>query len=178
MKLTSPFKDFTTTDYYLFGLFVLYLVVPFRTPHMLHDFLVGPIGLILLLCAAVSMFFMSPSILAIIFVLVIYEILRRDSSSSTTYRETKHVTDNRTQQYKYATDNVVNTSVESMGQIANRPTVQQNTASPKHDEVKLYVGDSLEENVIGMMAPIDYGTPKTSADFKPVSENIMNASVF
>ena len=76
MKFTSPFKDFSKTEFYLFGLFIVYLVIPFKTPSFLHKFFVNPVGLILLLCVAAAMFLYTPPILAIVFILVIFAIHR------------------------------------------------------------------------------------------------------
>jgi hypothetical protein len=179
MNFTSPFKDFTTTEFYLFGLFILYLVIPFNTPHFLHNLMVNPIGLIILLCISVAMFLYTPPILAIVFVLVIYELLRRDGSSNKTYHAPAHNEDNTTQEYNYVADPILHQSVESKGEIHNRPTISEPYVEPKRDSVYLPTGDTLEEHIVSERAPIDYsqGGNITESNFKPVNETVMG-SVF
>jgi len=179
MKLTSPFKDFTVPEYWLFGLFIVYLVVPFQTPTFIHTILTNPIGLIFLLGISAAMFFMTPPILAILFVLVIYELIRRDGRDANSYRADKHVSDSHTQEYKYVSDNVKNNSVHSKGVILDEPTESHEQPAPtKSESVYLSVGDSLEELMIGQMAPTEYSATVSSSEFKPVSENTIGGSVF
>jgi hypothetical protein len=179
MKFTSPFKDFSTTEFYLFGLFLLYLVIPFHTPHFLHDIFVGPIGLIVLLCLVVAMFFTTPPILAILFVLVIYELLRRDGHNNKTYHAPAFIRDNTTQEYNYVSDPVLNESVHSTGEIINRPTVSEPYVEAKRETVYLSTGDSLEELMVSERAPIDYTRGNVpESDFKPVNENALGSSFF
>jgi hypothetical protein len=178
MKLTSPFKDFTNAEYCLLGLFLVYLVIPFRTPHMLYKMFVSPPGLILLLCLAVAGFFMMPPILAIMFVLVIYELLRRDGSDGKTYQNKGVVSDNTTQEYKYVSDPVIKESVQSKGEVLGAENTPAPSQPTKREEVYLPVGDSLEESVVATMAPRPLGESKTSSDFKPISESVIPASVF
>jgi hypothetical protein len=179
MKFTSPFKDFSKTEFYLFGLFIVYLVIPFKTPSFLHKFFVNPIGLILLLCVAAAMFLYTPPILAIVFVLVIYELLRRDGNSDKTYHAPAYISDNTKQKYKYVSDPVIHESVESKGVIVNKPTVSEPYVEPKRDTVYLPTGDTLEEQLVSERASIDYshGGNITESNFKPISETSIG-SVF
>jgi hypothetical protein len=170
MKLTSPFKDFTTTEYCLLGLFLVYLVIPFRTPHMLYKMLVNPIGLMFLLCLAVGMFFTVPPILAILFVLVIYELLRRDGSDRKTYQKKGVIGDNTTQEYKYVSDPVIKESVETRGKNVSAHPAEP-VKSLKAEDVYLPVGDTLEESVVATMAPAQHAPSVSVSDFKPVSES-------
>jgi hypothetical protein len=179
MKITSPFKDFTTPEYYLFGLFVLYLVIPFQTPKIIHNVLTNPVGLILLLSTATAMIFLTPPILAILFVLVIYELIRRDGSDDNSYRARAPVSDNKVQSYKYVSDNVKNDSVNHRGEILDRPTEHHDPAPEvKHESVYLSVGDSLEELVVSQMAPVVYAATASASDFRPVSENNLGGAAF
>jgi hypothetical protein len=179
MKFTSPFKDFSTTEFYLFGLLIIYLVIPFKTPNFLHNLMVNPIGLILLLSLVVVMFLYTPPILAIVFVLVIYELLRRDSKSDKTYHASPYVPDNTVQQYNYIADPVLHESIESTGEIMDRPTESEPYLEPKYETVFLPTGDTLEEQLVSECAPMDYsqGGYITDIDFKPMNESTMG-SVF
>lgn len=176
MKLTSPFKDFTMPEYWLFGLFIVYLVVPFQTPTFIHNILTNPIGLIFLLGVATAMFFMTPAILAILFVLVIYELIRRDGKDENSYRADKSTGNG---QYKYVSDNVKNDSVHSKGEILDGPAEAHEPPAPtKSESVYLSIGDSLEELMVGQMAPTEYSATVSSSEFKPISENTVGGSVF
>ena len=178
MKFTSPFKDFSTTEFYLFGLLIIYLVIPFKTPSFLHNLMINPIGLIFLLSLVVAMFLYTPPILAIVFVLVIYELLRRDSNSDKTYHATPYVADNTVQQYNYIADPVLHESIESKGEIMNKPTDSKPYLEPKHETVFLPTGETLEEQLVSERAPMDYsqGGNVTDSNFKPMSENTIGTA--
>ena len=179
MKVTSPFKDFSTNEFYLFGLFLLYLVVPFHTPKFLHNIFVNPVGLILLLCVAVFMFFSTPPILAILFILVIYELLRRDGHNDKTYHAPLQIRDDTTQEYNYVSDPVYNESVHHHAEIANKPTFSEPYVEPKRETVYLPTGTSLEELMVSERAPIDYSAGNfPESDFKPVNESALGSSFF
>jgi hypothetical protein len=181
MKITSPFKDFTTIEFYLFGLFLVYLVIPFRTPYFLHKLLANPIGLIFLLCVAVALFFTTPPILAIVFILVIYELLRRDGHDDKTYRAHahSHVNDNTSQEYNYVSDPVFNESIHSSGDIVNKPTAAEPYVEPKNESIYLPTGGSLEELMVTERAPVDYSRGNINeSNFKPINGSSFGASYF
>ena len=178
MKFTSVFNDFSTNDFYLLGLFVLYLVVPFHTPRFIYNFLVHPVGLIFLLCTAVYIFFSVPHILAILYVLVIYELLRRDGNDSTTYRESKQANEMRTQSYKYATDPALVESVESRASATNELKIQKHIEDREPKPEHYSSSESLEENMVKQMAPIEYARSGNSDNFKPIAENNLGGSAF
>jgi len=178
MKLTSVFNDFTNTDFYLFGLFLLYLVIPFRTPKFIYDFLVNPIGLIFLLSTVLFMFFTTPSILAILYVLVVYELLRRDGSDRIKHRKNKQANHSEDQQYEYVTDPISVESVNSPANIEEEPMKQSQIEEPKKQPLVLPVGDSLEEVMVNEMAPLEYGISNGNDNFKPVIQNKLGGSAF
>jgi len=174
MKFTSVFNDFSTNDFYLLGLFVLYLVVPFHTPRFMYNFLVHPVGLIVLLCTAVYMFFSVPHILAILYVLVIYELLRRDGGS----KKPQH-SKNKDQQYNYITDPVSIKSIHSEGVISEEPmNASEDIDEEKEEEFALPLGDSLEELIISESSPIQYESSGNNDNFRPISENNLGGSMF
>jgi hypothetical protein len=178
MKFTSVFNDFSTNDFYLLGLFVVYLVIPFHTPSFIYNFLVHPVGLIFLLCTAVYMFFSVPHILAILYVLVIYELLRRDGNDSTTYRESKQANEMRTQSYKYATDPAFVESVDSRASATNELKMQKHIEDSESRPEHYSSSESLEENMIMLMSPLEYASGGSGDDFRPIDENKMGGSAF
>jgi hypothetical protein len=141
---------------------------------------VNPVGLIILLGTVVYMFFSTPPILAIVYVLVVYELLRRDGSLHGTHREQIKEKAGPSKQYNYVTDPIKVESVNSTGRIQNKPA-----AKPKHieetkeeEEYALPVGDSLEELIVSEAAPIQYSSSGREENYRPISENKLGGSAF
>jgi len=66
-------------------LFVLYIVLPVEMPELISQLIDGSMGMLVLFGLAVYMFFNVNPVLAVLFVFVAYELLRR--SSKTTGKE-------------------------------------------------------------------------------------------
>jgi hypothetical protein len=74
---------------------------------------------------------------------------------------------------------VKNDSVHSKGEILDEPTESHQPPAPtKSESVYLSVGESLEELMVGQMAPTEYAASVSPSDFKPISENSVGGSVF
>lgn len=71
-------KKFGVLDIALLVIFVIYLVFPISTPQWLVPFIDSPIGLVVMFAVAVSLFVYKNPVLGVLFVLVSYEILRRN----------------------------------------------------------------------------------------------------
>jgi len=80
MKISNPFKDFDAIEYALLGAFIIYLVLPVPMPSFLGSIIDTPVGYILLFLITVFLFFHSKYILAIVFIVVAYELLRRSAN--------------------------------------------------------------------------------------------------
>jgi hypothetical protein len=120
------------------------------------------------------MFFSVPHILAILYVLVIYELLRRDGGS----KKPQH-SKNKDQQYNYITDPVSIKSVHSEGIISEEPmNAPENIDEEKEEEFALPLGDSLEELIISESSPVQYGSSGNNDNFRPISENNLGGSMF
>ena len=85
MKFLNNFKKMTRLEMVLALLFVLYIVLPVEMPDLISQLIDGSIGMLVLFGLAVYMFFNVNPVLAVLFVFVAYELLRR--SSKTTGRE-------------------------------------------------------------------------------------------
>lgn len=85
MKFLNNFKKMTQLEMVLALLFVLYIVLPVEMPDLISQLIDGSIGMLVLFGLAVYMFFNVNPVLAVLFVFVAYELLRR--SSKTTGRE-------------------------------------------------------------------------------------------
>jgi hypothetical protein len=85
MKLLNNFKKMTQLEMVLALLFVLYIVLPVEMPDLISRLIDGSMGMLVLFGLAVYMFFNVNPVLAVLFVFVAYELLRR--SSKTTGKE-------------------------------------------------------------------------------------------
>jgi hypothetical protein len=77
MKLLE-LKNFGVFDIILLALFVVYIVFPVPTPQWLVPAIDSPIGMLIIFAAAVSLFVYRSPILGVLFILVAYELLRRN----------------------------------------------------------------------------------------------------
>lgn len=85
MKFLNNFKKMTQLEMVLALLFVLYIVLPVEMPELISRLIDGSMGMLVLFGLAVYMFFNVNPVLAVLFVFVAYELLRR--SSKTTGKE-------------------------------------------------------------------------------------------
>jgi len=180
MKLSNPFKNFTPQEFVALGVLIVYLVFPIHFPHALNGYIASPIGILVLFALTIGMFLYVNSILAVLFVFVVYEVLRR-SNSMNTYKPSDYVQDNTVHEYKYVSDEVAHESVHV-------PSVIQEHSEPQHfsmpeaksNSVILPVGSTLEEDMIKNMSPLNAtdSTNYTFSDFKPKSDKIDHASPY
>jgi hypothetical protein len=61
-------------------IFVLYIVFPFRTPAGIAGMIDSPLGMIVVFCVTLFLFFYTNPILGILYILVAYELIRRSSA--------------------------------------------------------------------------------------------------
>jgi hypothetical protein len=154
MKLPSQLKNATTVDIALFILFVIYLVFPIQTPVMISPYIDSPIGILLMFCATLYLFFFVNPILGIVFVFVAYELLRRSAS------------------YMGIGNSGVRSSL----------IMQYTPSEEKKEEVLQSLNPptpaTLEEELVAKMAPVGLSetNPIVNSQFAPVAENIRGAS--
>lgn len=79
MDITKMFKSFSPLELSLLILFIIYLVLPINTPNCLKGPVESPLGLVTILGVTLYLFFYAKPILAILYVFVAYEILRRSA---------------------------------------------------------------------------------------------------
>jgi len=81
MNIKQFFKSLTKLEIILFVVFVIYIVLPIETPNFLVDYIDSSLGMLILFITAVYLFFHANPIIAVIFVFVTYELLRRTSQN-------------------------------------------------------------------------------------------------
>lgn len=79
-SLSNPVKSFSIVELTLLFVFVIYLVFPIETPSFLVGSVNSPITLAVIFAVTVYLFVYSNPILAILYIFVAYELLRRSSS--------------------------------------------------------------------------------------------------
>jgi len=149
MKFTNPFKTFSSVEIALFVIFVIYIILPIRTPMYLAPFIESPFGLILLFLITLSLFLYTHPILAIIYIFVAYELLRRSAKIP----GRAHIAESTPSEVKRA--------------------VEMNAMNPP---VKETLEEQVIEKMapIGKSDPSIY----TPTSYKPIAENVGSASVF
>jgi len=156
MKFTNPFKTFSPQEIILLVAFIVYLVFPIQTPSFLNGVIDSPIGLVTIFAITISLFLYTNPILAILYLFVAYEIIRRSSS--------KHI--------------IVSSS--SFKQVDNTPTLNDIDLAQKEVNLKSIMQSepTLEEEIVNKMSPVGVSDAIvfTNSAYKPFAESIKGAS--
>jgi hypothetical protein len=146
------FKKFTPIDIGLLVVFIVYIVFPISTPQFMVPYIDSPIGLIFMFIVTVSLFVYTSPILGVLFIFVVYELLRRNH-------------------YIPPASPIINYTQ----QMATRVPKAMTTQSEKDVELKAMnpVGSvTLEEEVISLRAPVAGVEPTAfvQTTFHPVAD--------
>ena len=79
-SLSNPIKSFSSIEIGLLVVFIIYLVLPIETPAFLTGSVNTPITMVVIFAVTVYLFLYSNPILAILYIFVAYELLRRSAS--------------------------------------------------------------------------------------------------
>jgi predicted membrane protein len=152
MKLLESFKSLSSVEIVLFLAFILYAVLPINTPDFMKPFVNSPIGLLFFFCVTVGLFVYANPILGVLYILVVYEALRR---SSETFHNPRAIV----LEYEPSQKNKDET-LNKMNSAKNEKTV--------------------EEEIIEVRAPINktYSVELVQTTFKPLSESVEGASTY
>ena len=82
MKLLITFKKMTKLEIALSILFVLFIILPLDVPDLFANLIDTSLGMIVIFGLAVYMFFHVNPVVAVLFVFVAYELLRRSSKKT------------------------------------------------------------------------------------------------
>jgi predicted membrane protein len=150
MKIPESFKNLSSVELVLFLAFVLYVILPMNTPESVKPFVNSPMGLLFFFCVTVVLFAYTNPILGVLYILVVYEALRR---SSDTFKNPRAIV----MEYEPSQKNK-DITLQKMNPVRNEKTV--------------------EEEVIEARAPINRSPPMeiVQTSFKPVSKTIEGAS--
>ena len=149
MNIQSLFKSFSQLEILLLVIFILYIVLPIQTPDFLAGAINSSLGMLFIFIITVYLFFHVNPILAVVYIFVAYELLRRSGNK------------------------VGNVTI-----LQYTPTQAKKDAELKAmNPVK---AETLEEQIVQKMAPIGHSDPSvfTSSSYKPIADNIKNASMY
>jgi hypothetical protein len=152
MKIPESLKSLSSVEIVLFLAFVLYAVLPINTPGFMKPFINSSMGLVFFFCVTVGLFAYTNPILGVLYILVVYEALRR---SSETFHNPRAIV----LEYEPSQKNRDST-LKKMNPVRNEKTV--------------------EEEVIEVRAPINktHSVEIVQTTFKPMSESAEGASVY
>jgi hypothetical protein len=160
MNIPQNIKSFSPIEIIGLVAFVLYLVIPIETPQSLAMIVNSPLGILSIFAITISLFLYSNPILAIVYIFVGYELLRRSSGIP----------------------DIIDSSPKVIHTNSNNDRVTEIVVPLFRDEKQNIIDSpTLEENVIQKMAPISGKPPAVSSvistSFKPISENVKGASL-
>ena len=135
----------TPLEMVLFACYLIYVICPIPTPAWMSSYIDSSLGMLVLFGITVFLFMYCHPLLAVLYVFVVYEMIRRSTqvTGTTSY-------------------------------IQFTPSEAKRERAMKAMNPAPVV--SLEEEVISSMAPIPSGTAYMETEFKPLSENIHQAS--
>ena len=81
MKIPNLFRSMSSLEILLLTLFIVYLILPLEMPDMIAMAINSPLGMLALFILAVYMFLNVNPILAVVYILVAYELLRRSNKN-------------------------------------------------------------------------------------------------
>ena len=82
MKLLNYFKAMSNLEVLLAVLFALFIILPIDVPLVLAKLIDSSLGMVLIFALAVYLFFKEDPVVAVLFVLVAYELIRRSDKAT------------------------------------------------------------------------------------------------
>uniref|UniRef100_A0A6C0E8J3 Uncharacterized protein n=1 Tax=viral metagenome TaxID=1070528 RepID=A0A6C0E8J3_9ZZZZ len=149
VSVPNVFKSLTQLEIALLVIFIVYIVLPIQTPNFLAGSVDSPLGMLVIFMVTVYLFFNVNPIVAVIYVFVAYELIRRSSNKP-----------GRLNMVNYTPSQ---TKKDSDMKVMNPPKtssleeeVVEKMAPIGHSDISIY----------------------TNSSFKPVAENVGSASVY
>lgn len=167
MKIPAFLKSIHSTELVLIAIFIVYLVFPIGTPGFMAPYIESPLGVVTIFVVATYLFIYSHPILAILYIFVGYELLRRSGSNS--------LGNTRVMQVKQSPLNP--SSVKSQtAYIQHTPSESERDADMK--ALNPPQAQTLEAQIVDKMAPVGKSSPLSfvESSFKPVSDNLKGAA--
>jgi len=149
MNALSFMKSVTNVETAIIVMFILYLALPVELPDMLANLVDSPIGTIGIFVLSVYLFFNANPLIAVLFVLVAYELFRRSSNATGKAAMIKYTPTQARKDEKMKKMNPVKT-------VSLEEEVVEQMAPVGKSDISVF----------------------TVSTFKPVAENVGSASMF
>ena len=152
MKTPESLKNMSIIEILLFVLFVLYIVLPINTPISIKSFVNSSMGLVFFFCVTMVLFVYTNPILGVLYILVVYEAIRRSSDT---------------------VDNSRSIVMEYQPSQAAKDEILQKMNPVRTEK-------TVEEEVIEARAPINktQSVDFVQTTFKPISKAVEGASKY
>lgn len=148
LEIPKMVKSLNRLEIGILVLFAIYLVAPIQTPAFLIGVVDSPLGMLVLFILTIYMFLKINPIIAVVFILVAYELLRRSSSI-----------------------NGKQTVIQYTPTQAKKDAEMKSMNPPKKDTLEEEIVDKMAP--IGRSEVSTY----TSSTFKPVADKLEGASM-
>lgn len=149
VSVPNVLKSLTQLEMILLIVFIVYIVLPIQTPNFIAGSVDSPLGMLVIFIVTVYLFFNVNPIVAVVYVFVAYELIRRSSN-------------------KPGRVNIVNYTPSQT--IKNAEMKEMNP--PKKSSLEEEVVEKMAP--IGHSDISVY----TNSSFKPIAENVGTASVY
>jgi uncharacterized membrane protein (DUF485 family) len=149
MNFPNMFRSFSQLEISLLVIFILYIVLPIQTPGFLAGMVDSSLGMLTIFIVTVYLFFHVNPVLAVVYVFVAYELLRRSANRTGRVSMIKYTP---TQAKKDAELKELN---PPRAETLEEQLIQQ-MAPIGHSDPSIF----------------------TASGFKPVADNIKNAAVY
>ena len=166
MKIPKIIKTFSPIEIFLIIIFIIYIIFPISTPSFMANSIDSPLGMIVIFCITLFLFIYTNPVLAIIYVFVAYELLRRTSlmSGKTTIYVTNEQNDNSIISYPIVSSNVNNNNMNNM---QKKDIQNANIHGTTLEEEIITI--KIKENMKTQTKPLQ----STENNFQPVSGNLI-----
>ena len=149
MNIPNLFKSFSQLEILLLVIFILYIVLPIQTPNFLAGMIDSSLGMLTIFIVTVYLFFHVNPILAVVYIFVAYELLRRSANNTGRITLLQYTP---TQERK---DSELKAMNPPRAETLEEQIVQK-MAPVGHSDPSIF----------------------TSSSYKPVADNIKNAAVY
>jgi hypothetical protein len=161
MKFTNPFKSFLPQELLLLAIFIIYLVFPIQTPSFLNGLVDSPIGMASIFIITIALFMYSNPILAILYLFVAYELLRRSNSKKGILKP------------------IASTEFHNNENTPTLNDINLHDRSVGMNSIEHSTDTTLEEEVVHKMGPVGKSEPVSFVEtsFKPFADSVKGASI-
>lgn len=167
MKIPKIIKTFSPIEIFLIIIFIIYIIFPISTPSFMANSIDSPLGMIVIFCITLFLFIYTNPVLAIIYVFVAYELLRRTSlmSGKTTIYVTNDDNNNPVISYPMVSSNVNNNN--NINSMQKKDIQNANIHGTTLEEEIITI--KIKENMKTQTKPLQ----STENNFQPVSGNLI-----